>query len=252
MADEAPADASSAEGTAARVAPVIDDLRLTAARRTMQLSAATGLIDVAGVEQPAFALLLMMRNAFPDRLVPREHLAAPFVYQPPGTAARLLDALAGAGLLQENVDLTISLTDSGRTVMQQLHSLAAQAVAELWDDEVERAQSLLPLVERALHKGATSAGPGFALMTPTYDAPGASPQVQLSERLAGLRFHRFDAHVGAWTDAGFTAATVQALTPGAERDALEAETNRRTGACYGTLEPIERNRLLNGLESLRR
>lgn len=114
--------------------------------------------------------------------------------------------------------------------MGRLHLAGAQAVTELWGSNGSTAVSALPLVERALVAAAPSGGPGFALMTPTYDAPGASTEVKLSERLAGLRLHRFDAHVASWTGAGLTADAVKALGHGAER---AARSSRRLTVAPG-------------------
>jgi hypothetical protein len=65
-----------------------------------------------------------------------------------------------------------------------------------------------------------------------------------------LRFHRFDAHVAAWTAAGLTAAEVQALPPGPERDAIEAATNERAAAPYEALSRAERFAFVAGLGAL--
>lgn len=243
-------DVLAPETMAAHLAPVIDRLRLAAARRTMQLSASAGLITSAGVERPAFQLFMMMRNVFPDRTVTLEQVGSPFTYQRPGAAAALVDALVRAGHLEEQPGSTLRLSAAGGDLMGRLLVIGAQAVAELWGTDGTSATALLPLVDHALTAAAPSGGPGFALMTPTYDAPDASAEVRLSERLAGLRFHRFDAHVRAWTSAGLTADAIKALVPGPERDAIEKETNRLAGVAYEALTPVERLELLAGLGAL--
>jgi hypothetical protein len=248
--DQVAVDPLAPEAVAAYLAPVIDRLRLAVARRTMQLSAEAGLIEAAGLDKAAFQLMLMLRNSYPHRAVTLAQLAAPFIYQPPGAATRLVGQLVDAQLLEEVTDESRQLSESGRDLMGRLHLAGAQAVTELWGTEGSTATSALPLVEQCLVAAALSGGPGVALMTPTYDAPGASTEVRLSERLAGLRFHRFDAHVASWTGAGLTADAMKALGPGPERAAIEQETNRRAGTAYQALEPGERLALLAGLGSL--
>jgi hypothetical protein len=243
-------DVLAPETIAAHLAPVIDRLRLAAARRTMQLSTSAGLITAAGVDRPAFQLFMMMRNTFPDRTVTVEQVAAPFTYQRPDAAAVLIAELVQAGHLQEQPGSTLRLSAAGADLMGRLLAVGAQAVAELWCTDETSASPLLPLVDQALMAAAPSGGLGFALMTPTYDAPGASAEVRLSERLAGLRFHRFDAHVRAWTSAGLTPEAVKALKPGPERDAIENETNLLAGAAYETLNQRERLELLARLGAL--
>lgn len=243
-------DLLAPDAVAARVAPIIDRLRLAVARRTKQLSATTGLVTEVGVGEPAFQLFMMMRNTLPDRALCAEQLGAPFVYQRPGAAATLLDELRGAGLVVGPGDGPMHLSARGRELMHRLVLVGADAVNELWGSGGPAAAALLPLVDRALVAAAPTGGAGFALMSPAYDAPDASAEAMLSERLAGLRFHRFDAHVAAWTAAGLTARSVKELAPGPEREAVEAETNCRAGAAYKTLEPSERLDLLAGLGAL--
>jgi len=67
---------------------------------------------------------------------------------------------------------------------------------------------------------------------------------QAADGLTGLRFHRFDAHVAAWTAAGFTAATIIDLEPGTVHDRIEEDTNERAGLAYAALAPGERSHLL--------
>ena len=74
--------------------------------------------------------------------------------------------------------------------------------------------------------------------------------MRLAEHLTSLRFHRYDAHVGAWRAEGLTVDEVQALAPGPVRDRIEAETNRRAAPPYAALDPAGRLELLAGLGAL--
>jgi hypothetical protein len=192
---------------------------------------------------------MMMRNTFPDRALGAEQLGAAFIYQRPGAATLLLDELRKAGLIEGRADAMMSLSELGRDLMGRLVVVGSDAVRGLWGADTSHAR-MLSLIDRALAAAAASGGAGFALMTPAYDAPDASEETKLSERLAGLRFHRFDAHVAAWTAAGLTAEAVKALAPGAEREAIERDTNCRAGSAYATLAPSERLELLAGLGAL--
>ena len=245
-----PADPLAPELVAARIAPVIDRLRLAVARRAKQVATAAGVPGTAGVGEPAFQLFMMMRNTLPDRALCLEQLGAPFVYQRPGAAKARVDELRAADLVEGTTDARIRLSTRGRELMERLVVVGADAVTELWGSGASTAPALLPLVDRALAAAAPSGGAGFALMSPAYDAPHATAETKLSERLAGLRFHRFDAHVAAWTAAGLTAQEVKALEPGPEREAIEAETNRRAAVAYAALDPWERLDLVAGLGAL--
>lgn len=245
-----PPDPLAPEAIAAHMAPIIDRLRLAVARRTKQLSTTAGLSTSARVGEPAFQLFMMTRNTFPDRELGAEQLGAAFIYQRPGTAASLLDDLRDADLIEGHADSLMRLSAEGRDLMGRLIVVSADAVNELWGSDASSAARLLPLVDRVLAAAAPSGGAGFALMTPGYDAPDASPEARLSERLAGLRFHRFDAHVAAWTATGLTAQTMRSLAAGSEREAIEADTNRRAGVAYACLGPAERLDLLAGLGAL--
>jgi hypothetical protein len=130
-------------------------------------------------------------------------------------------------------------------LIYQAPGAATRLVGQLVD-----AQLLEEVTNGSIVATALSGGPGFALMTPTYDAPGASTDVKLSERLAGLRFHRFDAHVASWTGAGLTADAVKALRPGPERAEIEQENNHRAGTAYQARDPGERLALLACLGAL--
>ena len=71
MADQVAIDPLAPEAVAAHLAPIIDRLRLAVARRTMQLSAAAGLIESARLDKVAFQLLLMLMLRLPHRAVTR-------------------------------------------------------------------------------------------------------------------------------------------------------------------------------------
>jgi hypothetical protein len=244
VADQVALDPLAPEAVAAHLAPIIDRLRLAVARRTMQLSAEAGLIESAGLDKAAFQLLLMLRNAYPHRAVT---LGQPTraLEQPTALSSRLSTLTCSrkspTGRWGSRGPAETSWTGCTWSAPRQSPSCGERK-------EARRCRPC-PWSIGLWWPRPRPAAPA-SLMTPTYDAPGASTEVKLSERLAGLRFHRFDAHVASWTDAGFTAEAIKALGPGPERTAIEQETNRRAGTAYPALDPSERLALLAALGSL--
>ena len=102
------------------------------------------------------------------------------------------------------------------------------------------------LVERGLATGGTA----YATVAPPYEPPHASAGLLLHSRLSVLRYHRQDAHAAAWQAAGHSYTSIRQLPAGAEREAIEAETNRRDAAPYASLTADERLVFLAGLAAL--
>jgi len=180
------ADLLAPEQMAARIAPVIDRLRL-ALHHSMQAAVAVTVRE-RGLDKQMAMVIGNLRNLAPGRAVARSAVEAVYIYA--GLAARAVRAAA---------------VDGGDT---------------------------------------------FSLLAPSQEPADASEAALLSERLTGLRFHRFDAHVAAWRAAGLTADQIKALRNGPARAAIEAETNRRASTPYATLDPAERLELLAGLGAL--
>ncbi|HEX5494193.1 MAG TPA: hypothetical protein VFX70_06420, partial [Mycobacteriales bacterium] len=57
-------------------------------------------------------------------------------------------------------------------------------------------------------------------------------------------------HAAAWAAAGLTADQIVALPAGPARDPIEADTDRRAAAPYGSLTGPERSAWLDGLKAL--
>ena len=153
------------------------------------------------------------------------------------------------GLVAVSPTRVLTLSDSGRGLIAQVRAVSAQAAEGKWGTA---ALPVLTLADRCLAAAFTTAAPygAFHLVAPPHDEPVDSDATRLAERLTGLRWHRFDAHVAAWTSAGFTAASVADLGPGPVRDEIEASTNERAGHAYGALTPDERADLLQSLRGL--
>ena len=118
---------------------------------------------------------------------------------------------------------SMSLSGRGRVLISQVRGLNAPAVTDLLGSGT---LPVLPLADRCLLAAAAT---------------------RLAERLTGLRWHRFDAHVAAWTSAGLSARSVTDLGSGQDLDKIEAGTNKRAGQAYAVLTPDERTTLLQGL-----
>jgi hypothetical protein len=231
---------------AAVIRPVIDrvhvSLRNACRMEVRELYGRRGLTP--GVEIDAFAALM-------DHPVPEAALAARMVYWPFDP-----DAAEAPGLV-ERVDGHWHLTASGRELAVEVDRILAETAERLWSFRpspslpgLAAVEAVLPLVGRLLEAGRASGGPVFRAMTPVWEPAGASPSALLVSRLEALRHYRADAHRAAWGAAGLTAEGIQALGPGPERDAIEAETNRLDGVVYEALDADERLVLLGGLGAL--
>jgi hypothetical protein len=231
---------------AAVIRPVVDRLHVAvrhASRAEVRaLYAARGLVP--GVEIDLFAALL-------DHPVPETALAARVVYtgfDPEATQAQ--------GLV-ELVDGCWRLTGPGRELLSAVDEVLGAAAERCWSYRpspslpgLAAVEAALPLVERLLEAGQASGGPVFRALTPVWERPGASAAARLAVRLEALRHHRADAHRAAWAAAGLTAAEIQALGPGPQREAIEAETNRLDAPVYEALDAEERLVLLGSLGAL--
>ena len=93
-------------------------------------------------------------------------------------------------------------------------------------------------------------GDAYLTMAPPYEPADATVGVLLHHRLSVMRYHRADAHAAAWQAAGLTSEAMMQLPSGPVRAAIEAETNRRAGVPYATLNADERLALLAGLAAL--
>jgi hypothetical protein len=229
------------------VAPVIDRLRNAVAGKVM--ARGTELTSASGVPEEAVRTLAMLRNRMPDGAVTRDDLVAVLRYLPVAQVDEGIAKALDAGVMTTETE-GLRFTDRGRAVVEDLYRLMTDIVTVLWAGHEERVATLLDLTARALAAAATNPGPAFTVMYPPYEPAGTPPAMVLAERLTPLRFHRFDAHVAAWQAAGLTVEQIRALPPGAERQRIEEETNRRAAAPYAALDAAERLDLLGALGAL--
>lgn len=231
---------------AASIRPVVDRLHVAvrhASRAEVRaLYAARG--AVPGVEIDLFAALL-------DHPVPEAAVAARVVYTGFDPVA------AGASGLVERDGGVWRLTGPGRELLSEVDRVLDAAADRLWSYRpspslrgAAAVAAALPLVARLLEAGQATGGPVFRALTPVWERPGATAAGRLAVGLEALRHHRADAHRAAWAAAGLTAAEIQALGPGPERDVIEAATNRLDAPVYEALDAEERLVLLASLGAL--
>ena len=241
-------DLLSAPHVASLVAPVVDRLRLSIHRATQGCVA-----DVTrehGLDQSMSAVIGNLRNVAPGSPIARASILSVYVYQDTSVIDRKIDGLVEAGLLTDLGDGQVRLTEVGLGLIAHIHTCTENAVRVLWSGHEDRVTALADVVDRAARSAMTDGGPACMVMAPVGEPAGATVPALLAERLTALRFHRFDAHVAAWTTAGMTADQIKNLPPGPTRNAIELDTNRRAATPYVVLDPAERLILLAGLGAL--
>lgn len=234
---------------AAEIGPQLDRLRLGVMRASVEAIMKSGLLAGSGQHLETFTVFAMLRNAYPDRVVPVRNFQAAYVYQDPVKFETALFRMTGEELVEVGENESVALSAHGRRLMSQVRDVGAQAAEGLWGG---RTLPVLQLADRCLvsAEATANADGAFRLVAPPHDEPNDCDATRLAERLTGLRWHRFDAHVAAWTAAGLTAESVADLSPGPERDEIEAQTNERAAQPYATLTSQERSALLDGLRGL--
>lgn len=234
---------------AAAIAPVLDRLRLAIMKHSSPHLAEVAQRHSISIDTVTVAAYL--RNTFPNRPFARDWLLAVFTYQSADKPNAGLDDMRSRGFIDGDGEL-LQLIDTAYEFMHDLVLVGDSATAELWADDAEFVQRALPLARRAVDHVGGHGGPVFSILVPSADcAQWLSPAAVLGELVAGLRFHRFDAHVAAWQAAGLTVDEVKQLGPGEQRDAIETGTNERAAAPYRALTADERLDLLSCLAALR-
>ncbi|MEV6349682.1 hypothetical protein [Actinoplanes sp. NPDC051851] len=234
---------------AGRIRPVVDrvyiGVRAASRERVMAVYAEHGVKP--GFEGSFYFGLLA-------RPMPAESFAAVTSYGSGDMSAELASGTAEVG-----ADGTWRLTERGRAVAMAVQEKIGEVAAQRWRPGppldamlpgVDAWERLADLVGRLLDAGRATGGPAFRAMAPVYEPEGAPAAVRLTTRLGALRHHRADAHRAAWRAAGLTARQVMELPAGAERRAIDAETDRLDQPIYDVLDARERIELLAGLGAL--
>jgi hypothetical protein len=237
--------ALSAAECAAACAPNVDRLRI--AISGAMRPAMGSVIDSGRVDERGGYVFAMLRNLMPDRVAAMADVERVFAYQP-GVLGATLPALQAGGLVI--VDASgVRLSDDGRELMTTLHEVSAAVVNVAWAGFEAPVATLVELLGTALAATPPTSG-AYAVLAPPYSLPSATPAARVAEQISSVRFHRFDAHIDAWTESGLTAAAVQALDDPALLAEIETETNRRDGAIWQALAPDARQRVVAALGEL--
>jgi hypothetical protein len=235
----------AADRYAALVAPVVERLTLAVVQRAMAQAAGTPLPSAAPAD--AMRMFGQLRTALLIRPVTAEGLAAVYRYRDRADIRRDVDALVAAGLVEPAGDGGVRASQRGRMMLTQMYNVSTTVADELWAHRKASLAELADLAAGLVQAGLATGGKAYATMAPPYEPPDASPGLLLHSRLSVLRYHRQDAHAAAWHAAGHTSTTITQLPAGAERDAIEADTNRRDSPPYTSLTPDRRLAFLAGL-----
>ncbi|RZU72301.1 hypothetical protein EV384_0660 [Micromonospora kangleipakensis] len=210
-----------------------------------------------GPAATGFLVEFRTRLAAPGGAVDGPGFTAVTRYRDPASCRRALDKQVAHGMLHRAPDGGFSATERGLAFLAGIYQVHAEVTEELWaghDDRVVRlVEALGRLLAYALVLADSEpavAGSAFAAMAPPYEPEGTPPGVLLLNRLGTLRYHRADAHAAAWRAAGHTAASIAELPSGAERLAIELETDRRAAGPYVVLSAEERLAMLADLAAL--
>ncbi|WDZ85901.1 hypothetical protein [Micromonospora cathayae] len=212
-----------------------------------------------GQAATAFLVEFRTRLAAPGGTVDAAGFAAVNRYRDPAVCKRAMDKQVAHGMIHRRADGAFSATERGSAFLAEIYQVHAEVTEELWAGHDDRVLRLVEALGRLLAytlvtvdeaDDGTAPSAAFRAMAPPYEPDGTPPGVLLLNRLGTLRYHRADAHAAAWTAAGHTATSVQALPDGPERLAIEQETDRRAAGPYTVLAPDERLAVLADLAAL--
>jgi hypothetical protein len=238
----------SPERCAALIAP--DCERLTFAVVRMAVARGAAGAGKHGLPAEAMTMFAQLRTGLLARSITAAGLAAVYRYRHVADVQRDVQALQAAKLLDVAVNGDITATDTGRRLLIAMYAASAAAASQLWRQQPDTVTDLNRLAGQIVDAAVLTGGEAFAALAPPYEPADAGVELLLHHRLSVLRYHRADAHAAAWHAAGQTAATIAELPAGAERNRIEAQTNRMAAIPYTSLTSVERRRLLNGLVSL--
>jgi hypothetical protein len=229
----------------AQLAPVVDRVFSAGMLADRECGGRELVVRHGGPERVGLLIEFRTALAWPGREVSWAGLAAVTRYRPPAKPWVVDRAALGAYSISAT---GFRSTDSGHTFLIDLCEHQAETLSRFWSRAL--LEPALSLLGRVLHAAGATGGDAFAAMAPPFEPPDEPAPLKLLNRLGTLRYHRADAHADAWTAAGHTAASVVALPPGPDRDAIEAQTNINAAPPFEVLTPAERAELLHALSAL--
>jgi hypothetical protein len=231
------------------IAPVIDRVFRSGMGAARERGGRDLVLARGGAARVGWLIEFRTSLAWPGRTVSQEQFAAVTRYRDQDAARASLRRSAELGAL-DLVDGGLRASADGQAFLGELFAHQGVAVSQHWADELTYVQGCLEPLARVLAAAALDQGPAFAAMAPPYEPADAPPGLLLLNRLGTLRYHRADAHAAAWMAAGLTAATIVTMPAGPDRDAIEADTNRRAALPFAALDVNDRLRLLADLAAL--
>jgi hypothetical protein len=172
-------------------------------------------------------------------------------YQHFGSSDAFLAGLADRGAITMGADGSITATDAGAAVAEQLVRIQAATIAAVWAPKSITLPELAQLILKA--RSAAVADPMSTLSQLTSRAwlpPEPNDAALIWDAAVVLRMHRSDAHALAWAERGHSAQAMKAMAPSEERTAIEQRTNELAATPWEPLSPDERLQLLAGLGAL--
>ena len=215
--------------------------------------------------QAATGLLVELRTrlAAPGGMVDAPGFAAVTRHRDPTACRRAVDRHVAYGMIHRRPDGALAATERGAAFLAELYQVHAEVTEELWAGHEDRVLRLAatagrlvaavsddPVVSPDVAPGGAGCGSAFTALAPPYEPEGSSPGVLLLNRLSVLRHHRDDAYAAAWSAAGHTATSIAELPDGAQRRAIELETDRRAAGPYAALAASQRLEMLADLAAL--
>jgi hypothetical protein len=238
----------SPERCAALVAPECERLTFAVVRMTSARGAASA--ARYGLSRDATTMFAQLRTGLLAHSISGAGVAAVYRYRATADVRRDVGELQAANLVDVADDGAITATDTGRGLLAVMYGFSAECASELWGSHPDTVAQLNQIAGRVIEAAVPSGREAFRALAPPYEPAGADVALVLHHRLSVLRYHRADAHAAAWHAAGQTAQTMAELPAGAERDRIEADTNRRAGPPYASLTVAERSNFVQGLASL--
>lgn len=191
-------------------------------KRRVGLPAVKELVDSLGIERPHLFVLLFLRvvtGSYGGVPVSPAQVRAWDPYSTQDTHAEAFAALAAKGLVTENGQGNVGLSEAGSEVVDRLHEAGRAFVAAhnpLSPEELETVSALLgAAVEATLADPVLAPRPGSHLAgsrsLETF-GPDAPAMVRIEQAIYDLWHARDDAHMMAWRDAGLEGPAMPVFT----------------------------------------
>jgi hypothetical protein len=171
-------------------------------------------------------------------------------YQHFGSHQPFLDGLQERGAIVLDADGSITPTQAGLEMAQNIARLQSTAVTALWQPRVNGVDRVAPLVAQCAAAAVADDSPLAQYAKQAWLPNDATTATKVWNDLTVLRMHRADAHAKAWAEAGLTALQMKDLEPGEQRDQIELRTNELAAPAWSPLSPSDGVVVLGELAAL--